>query len=774
MAKGGELVGQKELGGIIKMGNVAIQLGVGIGANLLLGLLSPRQVETIEGQKVETEVQRASFGSEISLLFGITRIDACPIFWSPPIREERAVRRSGGKGGPIRREISYSYYGNFAVLIGEPANGIGLQSINRIWLNGELYYNNGIDVTGQNRELDQDSEDTAELRLSQHLEIFLGTPTQSPSATIESFEGTGNVPAFKRYSYIVFRDLPLANLGNRLPKVDVEIIEDNNLKVSRIVKNLCESMGLLEGEDFTTELLEIDIKGYQFKRSGTTPRSAIEELQQTFLFLGRDKGSRIEFFPIDRVKGTLSVGTKQLGKEGDKVFYTRILTPDTEIPQKVQIEAKNILSNHDPMLKSAFRASKLHDNTLDLKTSITWEPQALANSVTKLLEYLWLKQEKYENITLQPQNVGAVSAGDKITIILPNRSIEVFVQSVSIGANYAIEIEGITWNSDISSFVAPTQSTDFSDSWTLPDTSDPTPVALDIPLVSDADQDFGTYAGLVVPDSWSFGYLYEKIGNNSFDVVGDVFFGVISGTVLNAIPARTQFVIDEFTAIDVVMDPSSEGTLSSCTFDQLLSYKNLCLIGNELIAFMNAVAINDNTYRLSRLIRGCRGTESAIGLHNVNEKFYLVKDIAFTQTSGQPSYLGQNLTYKGVPEGSDLSLVLEEITLNYQGESAKPYAPVNPKLLLDKTVNPPSGTYTLTWERRSRRDGDWRDNVDVPIGEVSERYELIVGGSSVIVSSPTYSFAVGSPFPTAIYQLGESVGRGKPLIINSVPVSRVI
>lgn len=774
MARGGELVGQKALVGLTKMGNVAIQLGVGIGLNLLVGLLSPRQVETIEGQRIETEVQRASFGSEIPLLFGIVRVDACPIFWSAPIREERAVRRTSGKGGPIRREITYSYYGNFAVLIGEPANGTGLQSINRIWLNGELYYNNGVDVTGQNRELDQSSEDTAELRLSQHLELFLGTPTQSPSATIQSFEGSNNVPGFKRYAYIVFRDLPLANLGNRLPKVDVEIIEDNNLKISRIVRNLCQYMELDEGTDFTTELSELDLKGYRFNRSGTTIRSAIEELQQTFLFLGRDKGSKIEFFPIDRVKGTLSVGTGQLGKEGDKSFYTRVLTPDTEIPQKVQIEAKNILSNHDPILKSAFRASKLHDNTLDLKTSITWEPQPLANSATKLLEYLWLKQEKYENIIIQAQNVGSVNAGDKITVMLANRSLEIFVQSVSIGANYALEIEGILWNSDIESFVAPIQSTDFSDSWSLPDTSDPTPVALDIPLVSDADQDFGTYTGLVVPDSWSFGNLYEKIGNNSFDVVTDVFFGIISGTVTNAIPARSQFVIDEFTSIDVIMEPSSKGTLSSCTFDQLLSYKNLCLIGNELIAFMNAVAINENTYRLSRLIRGCRGTESAIGLHNVNEKFYLVKDIAFTQTNGLPSYLGQNLTYKGVPEGSDLSLVSEEITINYQGESAKPYAPVNPKLLLDKTVNPPSGTYTLTWERRSRRDGDWRDNVDVPIGEVSERYELIIGGSSVIVSSPTYTFAVGSPFPTAIYQLGESVGRGKPLIINSVPVSRII
>lgn len=752
------------------MANVAIQLGVGIGANLLLGLLSPRQTETIEGARSETEVQRASLGSQIPLLFGTTRVNACPIFWSPSIREERVVAQSGGKGGPVRKEISYSYYGNFAVLIGEAPKDTGVQSINRIWLNGDLYYNDGTDVTGQNRNLNQTSQDTAELRVSQHLEIFYGTSSQSPSATIESFEGSGNVPAYRGYAYLVFRDLPLANLGNRLPKVDIEVIERENLKVSQLVKELCQYMGMIENEDFTTELLEIDIKGYQFNRSGNTVRSAIEELQQTFLFLGRDKGSKLEFFPIDRSRGGLSIGTGQLGKEGDKAFYRRLLTPDTEIPQKVQIEARNILSNHDPMLKSAFKASKTHDNTLDLKTSIVLEPQPLADNATKLLEYLWLKQEKYEGITILAHNVGAVNAGDRVSIMLPGRAIDIFIQSVAVGANYSLEIEGTYWNSGIDSFVAPPQPTDFTDDWELPDTSDPTPIPLDLPLLEDSDEDLGAYVGLIIPDSWYFGSIYQQIGNGAFDPVQDVVFGAISGNVAVATPARSRFVVDEFTTIDVVMDSSSIGTLSSCTYDQLLAYKNLALVGNELISFMNATAINENTYRLSRLIRGCRGTESAIGSHVANEKFYLVKDVGFSQVDGLPAYIGQTLTYKGVSEEVYLLSVEESASVLYTGESAKPYAPVNPQLTLNTATN----EYTLTWNRRSRRDGDWRDNVDVPIGEVSERYELIIGGSSVFVTAPTYTFPVGNPLPSTIYQLGESVGRGKPLSVGNLSVSRVV
>lgn len=754
------------------MANVAISLGIGIGANLLIGLLSPRKTETIEGSRAESEIQRASLGSSIPLLFGTVRVNACPIFWSPKIKEVRSVRRRrvGAKGGSTRREVSYTYYGNFAVLVGESPDDDGVSSINRIWLNGDLYYNNGTDVTGQNRPQSGTSQQTKELRLSQHLELYRGTATQTASSTIQSFEGTSNVPGYRRYVYIVFRDLPLENIGNRLPRVDVEVIERSDLKVSNVIRALCELSGLEEDEDFTLAGLDTGLAGYKFGRGGNTTRSAIEELQQTFLFLGRDKGSKIEFFPFDRSICTLSVSPFQLGKEGDRVLYARSLFPDTEIPRKVQLEAKNIFSNHDPILKSAFRASKLHDNTLDLKTSIVCHPQQLADSATKLLEYLWLKQERYEGITIPAHNVGTVNAGDRVNVLLAGRAIEVFVQEVSIGADYTLQIEGTYWNGTIDSFVAPTQPLNYEDSWELPDTSDPVSVALDIPLVSDGDSDYGLYAGLIVPDSWITGELYARIGSGDFNPVVDIAAGVISGTVANAIPARSSLIVDDFTTIDVVMESSAVGTLSSCTYDQFLAYRNLALIGNELIAFMNAVAINATTYRLSRLLRGCRGTESAIATHTFDEKFYLVKDSGFIHHEGLPSYLGQTATYKGVPNGGDLLSVQEETLITITGEGAKPYAPVNPVL----SRNVATGELILSWDRRSRRDGDWRDNVNVPIGEDSERYEVVIGSVSYFVNSPSCTFTGTTPVTATVYQLSGSVGRGKPLIVSGLTVSRVV
>jgi hypothetical protein len=755
------------------MANVALSMGIGIGVNLLVGLLSPRKTETIEGSRLEElDVPKASLGSNIPIPLGINRYNACPIFWSPKIVEVRKETTTGGKGGPTQKTINYSYFGNFAALACGSRTRTGIEKITRIWLNGDLYWNEGTDITGQNRNLNQGSQDTQELRLSQHLEIYLGTNSQSPSPTIQSFEGS-SVPAFRYRPYVVFRDLPLANFGNRIPKVDIEVVERIGLKVSQVVKYLCESVGLVENVDFSTRDLEIDIKGFSFKRSGDSVKSAIEELQQTFLFLGRDKGSKIEFFPFDKSASLLSVTDWQLGRSGQgNQLYKQSKTPDIDIPQRVEIKAKNILSNHDAMLKSAFKASKTHDNTLSLDTSIVTEPQPLADAAAKLLEYLWLKQEKFSDIFLPSLNVGSLNAGDRLTVLLENRAVEVFIQSAKIGANYELEIvEGIAWNADIQSFAAPPQSQNFTDDWELPDTSEPTIVALDLPLLRDSDSDVGVYVGANVSDGWNTGVLYGKRGTEEYEPISEIIYDVASGTVASPLPNRSPLIIDKFTKIVVQPDGESLKILSPCSESQLLAYKNLALIGSELVAFQDVVLLPDGRYELSQLIRGCRGTESAIAGHVANEKFYLVKDVSFQRVPGNPSDIGFDSIFAGVPEGGSILNITEETTITVTGESAKPYSPVNPVL----TYNTTTGQGTLAWNRRTRRDGDWRDNVDVPLEEASEQYEVVQSGVSYFVSSPSWTYTGSSSLSNVtIYQLSSIVGRGKPLTIASIAASRFV
>jgi len=56
----------------------------------------------------------------------------------------------------------------------------------------------------------------------------------------------------------------------------------------------------------------------------------------------------------------------------------------------------------------------------------------------------------------------------------------------------------------------------------------------------------------------------------------------------------------------------------------LMNGANLAAIGSELIQFASAIPIGPNQFRLSGLLRGCRGTEWAMDSHAPGEAFALI------------------------------------------------------------------------------------------------------------------------------------------------------
>jgi hypothetical protein len=106
----------------------------------------------------------------------------------------------------------------------------------------------------------------------------------------------------------------------------------------------------------------------------------------------------------------------------------------------------------------------------------------------------------------------------------------------------------------------------------------------------------------------------------------------------------------------------------------------------------------------------------------------------------------------------------------FAGQYLKPFSPVHVTGLRDG-----SGNLTINWLRRSRVDAEWRDGVDIPLGEESERYEVeIMDGETVMrtiaTTSPTASYSAaeqttdfGSPQSSVnvrVYQISAVVGRG--------------
>ena len=113
----------------------------------------------------------------------------------------------GGKGGPSQTSVVYSYYGTFAVLLGEGE----IRGIRRIWAGPVLIH----DATGA-------ADNPAAARVD--FTFYPGSETQLPDPTLEAALGVGNTPAFRGWSYVVFNRLPLERFGNVLPSLTFESI----------------------------------------------------------------------------------------------------------------------------------------------------------------------------------------------------------------------------------------------------------------------------------------------------------------------------------------------------------------------------------------------------------------------------------------------------------------------------------------------------------------------------------------------------------------------
>jgi hypothetical protein len=110
-----------------------------------------------------------------------------------------------------------------------------------------------------------------------------------------------------------------------------------------------------------------------------------------------------------------------------------------------------------------------------------------------------------------------------------------------------------------------------------------------------------------------------------------------------------------------------------------------------------------------------------------------------------------------------------------EGAALKPYSVVH-----IGGGRSPDGELYLSWVRRGRLSGEWRDYVDVPLSEAMELYEIEIcspGFASVVravtvkdATSFTYGVAeqtadFGSPQASIyvrIYQISAVVGRGYP------------
>ena len=150
--------------------------------------------------------------------------------------------------------------------------------------------------------------------------------------------------------------------------------------------------------------------------------------------------------------------------------------------------------------------------------------------------------------------------------------------------------------------------------------------------------------------------------------------------------------------------------LESRDDDALVAGANLAVLGDELIQFGAAEPLGGRRFRLSRLLRGRRGTEWAAGAHAAGDDFALVETDALVALEAPAGSAGGEARVLAIGIGDDPAGVTAAAAI--EGESLRPPSPVHLR-----AAGTAGGDLALSWVRRSRQGWDWTGGSDTPLGE---------------------------------------------------------
>lgn len=201
----------------------------------------------------EFNVTASTEGAPIREAYGRNEMSG-QIIWATTFKEvvtQEQVGTAGGGGGkggalggggggtqPVYATV-YRYYVNFAVALCKGP----VSRINRMW--------------GDNKPIDESKYVVRK---------YYGTPAQDPDPLIESYQGAGNVPAFRGVAYVVFENFNITDeFGNHVPNTTFEVVVTTSDDVGHLIQGVDFIPGAIEQGYYPTTVWLDNGQGYRVK-----------------------------------------------------------------------------------------------------------------------------------------------------------------------------------------------------------------------------------------------------------------------------------------------------------------------------------------------------------------------------------------------------------------------------------------------------------------------------------------------------------------------------
>ncbi|SFR97966.1 phage tail protein [Sphingomonas jatrophae] len=696
--------------GTLVGGPIGGAVGALIGQSLDQRMLAPSR----RGPRLgDLSVQTSSYGSAIPHIFGMLRV-AGTVIWSTDLIEDR-YKSGGGKGQP--KVTNYSYSASFAVAL----SGRAIRGVGRIWADGKLLRGAGGDW----------KSGIAAFRLHHGGE---GQPADPLIASLE-----GEAPAYRGIAYAVFEGLELADFGNRIPSLTFEVrADDGPVSLGAITAAL--SGGGLEGP--ATPLLA------GFAATGDSLRGAIEALADALPLPLRDTGTALSLGTGAQI--TLSAEEAGTGGEAPAARLARSRDAAGTLPDEVAISYYEPARDWQASLQRARAGAGPGRRAMRVEL-----PAALAAGEAKAiaearLALHWTERRR-ATVRLPFQRM-SIAPGDLVTVPeLPGRWR---VESAALDG-MIVEL-GLVAHGAASALVLPAAAGRVTGDADL--IAGQTVLALlDLPpldgVPADRPQLWVAAAGTGV--GWRRAALLVSLDEGaSWAEAGGTAPAATMGWADTVLPAGSSLQFDMTGAVEVTL--ANDAMWLESRDDAALSRgANLAMLGGELIQFGVAEPLGARRFRLSRLLRGRRGSEGAMTHHAEGESFVLVERETLLPIDLPLAQIGRSVRVLAVGRGDTRDGVEAQAIVG--ARAVRPPAPV--ALTAERL---PDGTVVVRWTRRSRTGWDWLDGADAPLGEEREAYRLTIGGRTEETGSPVWRYSPAAqaadrqtgPIAIAVRQLG--------------------
>jgi hypothetical protein len=532
------------------------------------------------------------------------------------------------------------------------------------------------------------------------------------------------------------------------------------VELADLIKHICAQVGFTAVD---VSLLEATVTGW-LRPDLASPRDQIEVLAELYRFDAVESEGLIKFIPRGLAPEGAIDAKDLAAPDREKPDWSITRAQETDLPLRALLVYWNAESDYRQTSSGAGRLTTTSDRVTRLSVPAVIDPGVAGGMIEDWLYGGWAEREQ-ASFALPPSLI-RFDPADVISIGIAGRSRDMRLTRIIDGGARQCEAVSVDTAAYRSIRTDP------------PPPAPPPPIptygeavleVLDLPVISDSQTQHQPWlAGFAEP--WAGITVLE--GSR---IVGQVTAQATMGRTLTDLFSGTPYRFDRANRLTVKL---SHGTLSSVSEDELLQRAvNVLAVWNgdtawEILQFATATLIGPNTWELTGLLRGRRGTAHAMRDPVPSGSRVVLLDGALTQADVPLADRGIPRTWTYGPAALPSSDPAFKTRLSrLEAVALKPFAPVHVRGR--RTF---AGDLDLTWTRQARVNATWADGTDVPLGEERELYEInILKDGSVVrtisgLTSPAWVYSAadqtadfGTPQSTIslrVYQISGLVGRG--------------